>query len=470
MARATSSRGASSSTNRWPPAPSRVAPSPRTASVTRNPSRGPSDTSAVGWNCTKSRSASSAPAACASAKPTPVDPRGLVVRAHSAAAPPVARTVARETTRSAAPSRSADTPTQRPPETSSAVAVVCSITSMRSWVAAVADSWRVMRRPVAAPPACTIRRAECPPSRPSASAPRRSASKRTPSPAARPPARAIPRRAPRPRWAARRPCRPSGCRRRERRGSHRRQALLRCRPVPSSWPTRAAATATRAPPARRPSPPPGRRRGPPLPRPPRSHRRGAVWRLRYPLNRGYGNAIGAPLLFRHEASLHHDTGAHPERADRIRAIEALLEQREWLGYEPREAPRAELEQILRVHPESYVESVRDHCERGAALRPGHPHQRGLLGGRAARRGGGVRAGGGPGRRPGADGLLRPAPARPSRRARAGDGLLPVRQRGHRRAPRPRRARLRARAGPGLGRASRQRHAGDLRRLRPRSCS
>ncbi len=90
-----------------------------------------------------------------------------------------------------------------------------------------------------------------------------------------------------------------------------------------------------------------------------------MWRLRYPLNRGYGNAIGAPLLFRHEATLEHDTGAHPERADRIRAIEALLEQREWLGYEPREAPRAELEQILRVHPESYVESVRDHCERGA---------------------------------------------------------------------------------------------------------
>ena len=43
-----------------------------------------------------------------------------------------------------------------------------------------------------------------------------------------------------------------------------------------------------------------------------------------------------PPFFRHPASLGHDTGhGHPERADRIRAIEAELESREWLGWEPR---------------------------------------------------------------------------------------------------------------------------------------
>ena len=43
-----------------------------------------------------------------------------------------------------------------------------------------------------------------------------------------------------------------------------------------------------------------------------------------------------PPFFRHPASLEHDTGhGHPERADRIRAIEAELESREWLGWEPR---------------------------------------------------------------------------------------------------------------------------------------
>ena len=43
-----------------------------------------------------------------------------------------------------------------------------------------AESWRTTRRPVALPPACTTRRREWPPSRPSARLPWRSASKRTP--------------------------------------------------------------------------------------------------------------------------------------------------------------------------------------------------------------------------------------------------------------------------------------------------
>ena len=127
-----------------------------------------------------SRSARRAPAAWASARPTPTEPAGFVERDHSAAEPPVASTVPRAATASGPACERAATPTQRPSCTSSPVAVVSSITRTRSWRAASADSWRVIRRPVADPPACTIRRAECPPSRPSASAPRRSASKRTP--------------------------------------------------------------------------------------------------------------------------------------------------------------------------------------------------------------------------------------------------------------------------------------------------
>ena len=50
---------------------------------------------AVGWNCISSRSASAAPARWASSRPTPCEPGGLVVRAHSAAAPPVAMITAR---------------------------------------------------------------------------------------------------------------------------------------------------------------------------------------------------------------------------------------------------------------------------------------------------------------------------------------------------------------------------------------
>jgi acetoin utilization deacetylase AcuC-like enzyme len=74
-----------------------------------------------------------------------------------------------------------------------------------------------------------------------------------------------------------------------------------------------------------------------------------------------------PPFFRHPASLEHDTGfGHPERAERIRAIEAELEGRDWLGWEPVEAPRATDEQLLRVHPREYVEQVR---EFSAASRP-----------------------------------------------------------------------------------------------------
>ena len=72
-----------------------------------------------------------------------------------------------------------------------------------------------------------------------------------------------------------------------------------------------------------------------------------------------------PPFFRHPASLEHDTGhGHPERADRIRAIEAELESRDWLGWEPVEAPRATEEQLLRIHPREYVEQVREFSERG----------------------------------------------------------------------------------------------------------
>jgi acetoin utilization deacetylase AcuC-like enzyme len=76
-----------------------------------------------------------------------------------------------------------------------------------------------------------------------------------------------------------------------------------------------------------------------------------------------------PPFFRHPASLEHDTGrGHPERADRIRAIEAELESREWeFDWEPREAPAATEEQLLRVHPLEYVERVRDMSARSEAF-------------------------------------------------------------------------------------------------------
>jgi acetoin utilization deacetylase AcuC-like enzyme len=74
------------------------------------------------------------------------------------------------------------------------------------------------------------------------------------------------------------------------------------------------------------------------------------------------------VYFSHPASLEHDTGpGHPERADRIRAIEAELERRDWCGFERREAPAVTTKQLLAVHPKSYLEFVRETCDRGGAF-------------------------------------------------------------------------------------------------------
>jgi acetoin utilization deacetylase AcuC-like enzyme len=64
------------------------------------------------------------------------------------------------------------------------------------------------------------------------------------------------------------------------------------------------------------------------------------------------------LLLTHPACLEHDTGVgHPERADRLRAIDAALAVPAFKGLKREKAPRAELSQIERLHPKAYVEMV-----------------------------------------------------------------------------------------------------------------
>ncbi len=71
-----------------------------------------------------------------------------------------------------------------------------------------------------------------------------------------------------------------------------------------------------------------------------------------------------PLYYRHPLSLEHDTGAHPENAGRIRAIEGLLEAEGWHGLDLVEAPAASLGQVERVHPRSHIEMIRSLSEGG----------------------------------------------------------------------------------------------------------
>ncbi len=65
------------------------------------------------------------------------------------------------------------------------------------------------------------------------------------------------------------------------------------------------------------------------------------------------------LLLTHPACLEHDTGVgHPERADRLRAVNDVLAGKDFVALKREQAPRADLKAIERVHPTAYVEMVR----------------------------------------------------------------------------------------------------------------
>ena len=63
-------------------------------------------------------------------------------------------------------------------------------------------------------------------------------------------------------------------------------------------------------------------------------------------------------LYTHAACLGHDMGpGHPERPARLQAIMAALEAEPFQYLERAEAPLATVEQLCRVHPQRYVQSI-----------------------------------------------------------------------------------------------------------------
>jgi acetoin utilization deacetylase AcuC-like enzyme len=72
----------------------------------------------------------------------------------------------------------------------------------------------------------------------------------------------------------------------------------------------------------------------------------------------------APVFLAHPSSLAHDTGPHPERAERIIAIERELEARGWLGFQRVESPAADRSKLTAVHPESYVAAIESAASKG----------------------------------------------------------------------------------------------------------
>jgi acetoin utilization deacetylase AcuC-like enzyme len=73
------------------------------------------------------------------------------------------------------------------------------------------------------------------------------------------------------------------------------------------------------------------------------------------------------LWLRHESSLAHDIPGHPERPERIRALEAEMARHDWFGASLVEAPEAAREQLLAVHPESYVARIESLCASGGGF-------------------------------------------------------------------------------------------------------
>ena len=78
------------------------------------------------------------------------------------------------------------------------------------------------------------------------------------------------------------------------------------------------------------------------------------------------------LIFRNDASLHHDTGQHPERIKRIVAVEKQLEAQGWCGYKVVDSPLASETELLRAHSPRLLEQVRTASEQSLPLDPDTP--------------------------------------------------------------------------------------------------
>ena len=78
----------------------------------------------------------------------------------------------------------------------------------------------------------------------------------------------------------------------------------------------------------------------------------------------------AGVLLTHPASLEHDTGAHPERAARLAAVENALSAARSLPYTRSLSPAVSREALLRAHPAAYVDAIERVCAAGGgALDP-----------------------------------------------------------------------------------------------------
>jgi acetoin utilization deacetylase AcuC-like enzyme len=73
------------------------------------------------------------------------------------------------------------------------------------------------------------------------------------------------------------------------------------------------------------------------------------------------------LWLRHDSSFAYDIPGHPERPERIRALEAAMARHDWFGAELLEAPVVDRDLLETVHPEPYVTALEELCARGGGF-------------------------------------------------------------------------------------------------------
>jgi acetoin utilization deacetylase AcuC-like enzyme len=73
------------------------------------------------------------------------------------------------------------------------------------------------------------------------------------------------------------------------------------------------------------------------------------------------------LWLRHDSSLAHDIPGHPERPERIRALEDEMARNGWFGASLLEAPPVARELLTAVHPEPYVAGIESLCANGGGF-------------------------------------------------------------------------------------------------------
>ena len=65
------------------------------------------------------------------------------------------------------------------------------------------------------------------------------------------------------------------------------------------------------------------------------------------------------IVFHDPGSAEYSAAGHPERPDRLRAIEQALEDEKFQSLARVEAPRGPLDIIAFCHPTDYIEAIRD---------------------------------------------------------------------------------------------------------------